>query len=112
MATAIGSMRERITLQEEVRTEDGAGGFTTSWADLSFTPSVWARVEPLEGRERLQAMQVDARASHRVTVRYRSDLKASQRIVWRSRHLHPIGPWLNEDERRRFATAMCREDTD
>jgi SPP1 family predicted phage head-tail adaptor len=45
--------------------------------------SVWARVEILSGHEAWKAQQVDATANAKVTMRYRSNIRASDRIEWR-----------------------------
>jgi SPP1 family predicted phage head-tail adaptor len=107
-----GGMRHRVTIQEVSRAGDGQGGGTESWANIATNPTVSARVTPLDSRERLQAQQVDARATHSVTVRHRSDLTASHRLVWNGSSLYPIGAWLNLDERKETLTATCRQDAD
>lgn len=107
-----GQLRERVTIQAATPTTDAGGGTSTAWSAIGTTPTVSARVTPLTGEERASAQQIDARASHEVTIRYRTDVNASQRLSWESRLLYPVTPWLNHDERKRFLTATCREDTD
>ncbi|MGB0437665.1 MAG: phage head closure protein [Mycobacterium sp.] len=107
-----GGMRHRVTVQEMSRSSDGAGGGVDSWANIATNPTVYARVSPLSSAERVHAQQTDARATHTVTIRHRSDITASNRLVWGSRNLYPIGSWLNFDERGTMLTATCREDAD
>lgn len=103
-------MRERVTIQAVTQTTDGQGGFTESWANIGTTPTVFARVRPLSGRERVVAAQTDTPATHEVSIRYRADVTSKHRLVWEGRTLYPAGPWLNNDERGVLLTAMCRED--
>jgi len=65
--TKTGEFRHRITLQKAVETQSASNAIVTGWADLG---TVWAKVTPLEGRERLWAQQVDATLTHRVSMRY------------------------------------------
>ena len=70
-------MRERVTIQSETRNPDAAGGALVSWSALPHAPTAWARVEPLLGHEALQAMQLKAPISYRVTMRWRDDITAA-----------------------------------
>jgi SPP1 family predicted phage head-tail adaptor len=108
MTERIGSLRERVTLQSETRNPDAAGGAVVSWSALAHAPTVWARVEPLLGREALQAMQLKAPVSYRVTMRWRDDITAAMRLVWGARVLN-IRSIINPDERRRYIEILCEE---
>ena len=108
MSEHIGSLRERVTIQSETRTADAAGGAVVTWSALPHAPMVWARVEPLLGREALQAMQLKAPVSYRVTMRWRDDITAAMRLVWGARVLN-IRSIINPDERRRYIELMCEE---
>lgn len=105
-----GDLRERVTIQAVTLTTDGQGGFTESWANIGTTPSVFARVRALSGRERTAAAQTDTQATHEVSIRYRADITSAHRLIWESKTLYPVGPWLNNDERGVLLTAQCRED--
>lgn len=74
-----GKMRTPITVQRKTRTANGTGGFTESWATLSGA-STRAYVVALSGAERLASDRVEASARFRVTCRYFSGLKESDRI--------------------------------
>lgn len=101
----IGPMRERITLQREVDTADGAGGSTIGWADIA---TVYARVQPASGRERLASQQLQNSITHRVTIRSRGDISCATRILWGDRPLN-IRSILNLDERKEFLTIEADE---
>lgn len=83
MALQAGKLRERVTIQTVTRTSDGGGGFTEAWAN---TATVWARVEPLTGREAFEAMQVASTMSHRVVIRKRT-VTPQQRVIWKGKTL-------------------------
>lgn len=76
----IGDMRHRATLQQQVRTPDGGGGFTETWQDLATVPAVYADIVPLSGAEQLRHHQLASTVTHRITIRYRSDVTAAMRL--------------------------------
>lgn len=79
-----GPMRHRATLQTYTPTRDATGGVVESWTDVA---TVYARVEPIRGREALEAEQILAEADTRVTIRYGSEWAAinpSWRVLCRN----------------------------
>jgi len=44
-----GELRSRITVQEEVRTDDGAGGYTKVWGGTGHEWKAWAEKQYLGG---------------------------------------------------------------
>lgn len=103
----IGPLRERITIQQKSRAADDMGGAAATWAAIATTPTVWARVERLTGKETMTQMQVQGSFTHKVWMRYRTDLDLGQRIVWGSKTLN-IRATLT-DEKRAYAVAFCEE---
>ena len=91
-----GTMREKVTIEREIGVSDGQGGKSLIW---QLVARVCARVEPLRGREALQAMQVQDSQLYRVTIRYRSDVVPKMRLVWGARTLN-IRAVANLDEHR------------
>ena len=83
-----------VTLQKEVRTADGGGGYALSWQDVV---KVRAQVKPLSGRERLAAMKLEASVTHKVVIRYRDGVTAAMRLLFRGRPLN-IRSVINVDE--------------
>lgn len=95
-----GQLRERVTIQQESLTPDGGGGSTLAWADVA---TVWASVEPLSGRERMQAQQLESAVDYRVKIRHRADVTAGMRLVWGSAIMN-IRAVYNEDRKRKYLT--------
>lgn len=75
-------LRQRLTLQEEVRTPDNAGGYVRSWKDVA---TLWAEIIPVSGRERFFAGKIESPATHRILMRYRSDITPAHRLVFEKR---------------------------
>lgn len=78
----IGRMNQRIRLQAQVETADGAGGVTVAWADLPVNPVVWAEVTPKAGREQVVENRVVASFVATFTIWNRFDLTERHRIIW------------------------------
>ena len=74
-----GKLTERVRFEREQRTSDGGGGSTLSWIAVAVR---WAMVEPLKGREQLEAMKVEASNLYRVTLRNDFVVDPSWRLVW------------------------------
>lgn len=82
---ASSKLRQRVTLQEETQTADGVGGYTRSWNDVA---ELWVEISPLNGKEKLFAMQRQSTVTHRVVLRFRDGIKASQRLMFDNRALY------------------------
>ena len=94
----IGQLRERVTIQQPTRSTDAIGGATLTWSTLV---SCWAEVVALSGGEGRQAEAVVSSVSHRLTIRYRSDVVPKMRVSWNSLTLqiHAVVPVLVHGKR-------------
>jgi SPP1 family predicted phage head-tail adaptor len=102
MVPPIGSMTERVVLQQRLTTHQDEGGEAALFSPLA---TVWARVTPVGTRA---AFASDARTqvtSHVVVVRYRTDLKPGDRISWRGGDLDVEG--TSEIGRRAYLSVQC-----
>lgn len=81
--TLASELRERVRIERPVTADDGYGGKSVTWSELA---TVFAEVKPLIGilNERLVGEQRTANAGYRVAIRYRSDVTAAMRLVWKS----------------------------
>lgn len=59
-------------------------GGTTEGAPVDV-PNIPARIEPLEGRELIEAMQTGMQRPHRFTMRYRTGMTGAKTIVYGTR---------------------------
>lgn len=98
-------LRHRITLQTLTTQNDGYGGDAETWNDYK---TVWASVEPLSGRELIQAQQTQTQYSHRIRTRFFSDFTEEMRIQYKSRTFE-IESIINVNERNRELEIMCTE---
>lgn len=78
---AAGEMRERVELQQRAAGRDSLGQPNGAWSAVA---TVWAKVEQLRGREWFAAGQMQAETVVRFTIRFRSDIDETFRVVWRN----------------------------
>lgn len=79
-----GMLREPVTFERLTRVSDGSGGFSEPWTAVSGAPTR-GMVKPMSGSERWQSQRVEAKATHRIVVRYFADLTEADRVVIRDR---------------------------
>ena len=83
---SIGERRFRITFQTPSVTQDSYGEADKTWSDMCTS---WGLIQPLKGRERFSASQMQFEVDHRIVVRYRSELANldnGDRAVWDSKN--------------------------
>lgn len=105
-----GQLRHQIDIQQRGVTVDDYGQQTTTWASVGRT---WAKVEPYQAKEQMQADQYQASVSHRITIRHRvlfddPQIAAAHRIVFKSRKFNITG-CTNLEERGRWTVLECVE---
>ncbi|MFW6331221.1 MAG: phage head closure protein [Gemmatimonadota bacterium] len=83
MAIRAGDLRDRVTVQEETLTDDDRGGKTSGgWSAVSGMSRIPAQVKPLDGDERIAALQAQSGISHEVRMRYRTGITSAMRLLW------------------------------
>lgn len=92
----IGRMRERVTIKSQTESRSPSGETTFSWDATVAT--VWASVDGLSSRDILQAQQANVIATHRIRIRYRSDVSHTNRLLWRGRTME-IASVVERDSR-------------
>lgn len=84
MSYTAQELNRKITFQELVITQDPITfDIIETWVDFV---SVFAKVEPLFGREYFAAAAVQAEDTTKFTMRYRGDIVASMRILFDGKH--------------------------
>jgi len=100
-----GRLRHRVTIQQKVPTRDTFGGELVTWSPVA---TVWASVEPLQGREYLAARQLQAELTTRIRIRCRTGILPQMRVVWGS-HTYDIQAVIEPESGRRELQLMCTE---
>lgn len=101
----LGTLTDRVQLKRKVTSSEDEGGEIAVYTPIA---TVWARVRQLSAR---QAFADDARGqnvSHSVVMRFRSDLKPGDRIVYRGRNLE-IEALGDVNGRRAYLGCQCSE---
>ena len=100
-----GKLRHRLIIESPQRASDGAGGAVVTWTQVA---SIWAHVTPVSARELRSAGQRAEKLTHRITLRYRSGINATMRLVGEGRVFN-IDAIINEDERDHWLVCFCVE---
>lgn len=74
-----GDFNRNVTIQTITATRDAFGAEIETWGDVAV---VWAKIEPLSGGESYSSDNIQSQSTHRITVYYRTDVTAKQRIVY------------------------------
>lgn len=111
----VSKARHRIVIQSAAETPDDAGGRATAWTDLL---TVWAAIEPQNGKEVFLSSQLQSRVDAVITIRYQSSLAdtptaAAKRVKFGTRtynvkYIKNLGDDL-KNEGRVFQQLLCVE---
>jgi len=107
---AAGDLSRRVTIQSRAATQDTFGAQSSTWADVA---TVWAGIEPLTGRELMNAQTISSEISHKITMRYQSawanpKTVAGYRAVYGGR-VFDIHASMNEFEGNERITLLAAE---
>jgi len=102
----IGTLRERFTLEQPVRTADGGGGASVTWETVT---DLWAAVRTITGDERLRHDQLAGRLTHEVWIRYRTGVTPAMRFRQGARIYEIVA--VIEAKRRARLECLCEERT-
>jgi len=80
--TLATEMRHRITIQRQLSTTDGDGGFGVTWSDLS---SCFAAIYPKQARQVFKFRTIDVDATHQIRIRRQIEIEELDRIVFKNR---------------------------
>ena len=101
-----GKLRHRIRLQRLNKTRNDFGESIEQWQDLA---QCWAEVKPVSGKETFLSKQFVAEASHEVWLRFRSDIRASDRVIDHRGNSLDIKALLDIGGRGRLLKLICRQ---
>lgn len=100
-----GQMTARLALEAAVETPDGQGGVTRTYVE---TGSAWALIEPVGDTVEEEASGTVFKRTHRVWLRFRSDVVAGMRLRKGGR-IFWIGGTQDPDDSRRYLICHCEE---
>jgi len=101
----IGDLRHRVELQSTASVSDGMGGETLTWSTQAI---VRAAIWPIPAIEQIRGGAPTMIGTHRVRIRYYSDLDPSWRIKFGDRYFSIVSI-VNPDERNRSQELLCKE---
>ena len=115
MGLAAGKLRHRLVIErprDDSDARDGLGHPIDTWPTVA---PVWGLIEPLTSSEVFQEQQTKSVATHRITIRYRSDLLSKWRFRYddpgtgKSRYFWIDGRPIDAGERRESLVCTVQE---
>ena len=102
---SIGDLRHRLILQAPEDVDDGASGFSRNYRTLG---AVWARVSVIAANQQFAEQRFEQSTHFQIDLRWRADIAAGMRFVFRERFIliHAV---RDLDDARRFLTCACEE---
>lgn len=101
-----GTLRHRVLIQKRDPSQSPSGAVSDGWVSVATT---YAAIEPLTGRERLTADQVQAETTHRIIIRWRPGFDPTYRIRFGDRIFH-VESAISREERGRSLELLAREE--
>lgn len=99
-----GRLRHRIEIQNYETTHDDWGQPIQGW---SHWATVWASVEPLQGREFFAAQALQSQTTVRIRMRYRPGVTSVMRVLWGGQ-IYDIESVIEPQSRRHELQLMCK----
>lgn len=104
---AAGKLRHWIELQSPNITQDPeTGEQVTHWATYA---EVWADIAPSSGREFVAAAAEQSEVRGKITIRYRDDVNASHRVLYRGKWYAILAVLDDNDSMLEHQTLMIAE---
>lgn len=103
-----GELNKKIIIQDLVKTDDGAGGYSERFVDVS---EAWAAIEPVSGQKKFVGMQLQSEITHQVTIRFIEDISFKMRVKFGTR-LFMIRSIINPKESNERLQLFCEEVAD
>ncbi|QDP49539.1 MAG: putative head completion protein [Prokaryotic dsDNA virus sp.] len=101
----IGKLKFLVELQSATTTSDGAGGVTEAYSKIA---DIWCDIQPISAIEEYRQGKLKEKVTHKLIMRYRSDINTSYKIVYGSREFNIRGI-LDLGNRNRFLEVKVEE---
>ena len=104
-----GKLRHRVTVEQFVTELDTDGENVGGWIPV-FDRPISAEIHPMSGRELIAADASQSKVDTRITVRFRTELKATMRVLHRIHDLQRRGrdPGPGQRDQIRYAALLVR----
>ena len=107
MDVSMSELRHRITILRPVTDTDDEGNiFSSSVQELS---KAWALVLPFAAKISDGYAEKVQEVDYRIVIRYRKDIRVTDRIRWGNKTLTPIAPPYPLGGKKRWLVIECRE---
>lgn len=107
MPVGSGDLRHRVELQSQQQTQDATTGeITVAWVTYA---TVWAQIVPMSAREFIQSDATQSEVLGRMAIRYRDDVQASHRVLYRSKVYNIFGVMPDAESGKEHLTLMTGE---
>jgi len=103
-----GKLRHNIVFEQKNQVSDGGGGYDYTTEQVA---TVRAYIKPVSTNERIFAAQVQSDISHKIYIRYRTDLNAAMRINYNGR-LFQVKGLMNIEEQNKWLEIIAIEGED
>ena len=100
-----GKLRHSVLFEQKIQAPDGGGGFTYTTSQVA---TIRAYLKPVSTNERIFAGKIESDISHRVYIRYRTDLNPAMRINYGGR-LFQIKGIMNIEEQNKWLEIIAVE---
>ena len=100
-----GLLRDRITVQSKVNTDNAAGEPVLTWVD--FAPNIAANVTDMTGREFIAGEAITNAVLSTIVIRYRAGITGAMRVVARG-VIYNILAVIEPENKRREMHLMCQ----
>lgn len=92
---SIGQLRDMVELQSSTDTVDSYGQPARTWTTYAI---VWANVLATSGGESQQANHQYSTVQYKIMIRYRTDVLATHRCLWKSKYLNFFATMPHESD--------------
>lgn len=99
-----GQLDQRLTLQRRASGVDVLGQASGAWQDVA---TVWGKARPLRSRELFAAGQMQDVSDVEFTIRFRDDVRATWRVLWRGTPHDITGAPIDIDGQRQWLQLLA-----
>ena len=107
MRTSIDDLTERITIVYQATSRSPRGDIVRG-ADVE-RGSMWAKILPTSAPISTGGIEREASIGYRVIIRYRSDIRPDDEVLWRGKRLRIVGTPYDAESRHIWTVIECRE---